>query len=52
MARRRRARRYNGRAVDLIDVVTLNTITELGELNAAMPMTPTGLEGLGLKRPR
>ncbi len=43
--------RYNGRAVDLIDVVTLNTITELGELNAAMPMTPTGLEGLGLKRP-
>ncbi|MBZ5601239.1 MAG: hypothetical protein LAO79_02930 [Acidobacteriia bacterium] len=44
--------KYNGRAVDLIDVVTLNTITELGELNMAMPMTPTGLEGLSLRRPK
>ncbi len=43
--------KYNGRAVDLIDIVTLNTITELGELNSAMPVTPTGLEGLGLHRP-
>jgi len=43
--------KYNGRTVDLIDIVTLNTITELGELNAAMPMTPTGIEGLGLHRP-
>jgi hypothetical protein len=43
--------KYNGRAVDLIDIVTLNTITELGELNAAMPVTPTGIEGLGFKRP-
>ena len=43
--------KYNGRTVDLIDIVTLNTITELGELNAAMPMTPTGLEGLHLHRP-
>jgi len=42
---------YDGRPVDLVDVVTLNTITELGELNAAMPVTPTGLEGLGLHRP-
>jgi hypothetical protein len=44
--------KYNGRPVDLIDVVTLNTITELGELNSAMPMTPTGLEGLGFRAPR
>jgi hypothetical protein len=43
--------KYNGRTVDVIDIVTLNTITELGELNAAMPVTPTGIEGLGLKRP-
>ena len=43
--------KYDGRAVDLVDIVTLNTITELGELNAAMPMTPTGIEGLGLHRP-
>jgi Phospholipase B len=43
--------RYDGRSVDLIDIVTLNTITELGELSAAMPVTPTGLEGLGFHRP-
>ena len=43
--------KYQDRAVDLIDIVTLNTITELGELNSAMPVTPTGLEGLGLHRP-
>ena len=35
-----------------MDVVTLNTITELGELNGAMPMTPSGLEGLNLMKPR
>ena len=40
------------RTVDLVDIVTLNTITELGELRAAMPMTPTGLEGIGFRRPR
>jgi len=44
--------KVNGRTIDLIDVVTLNTITELGELNSAMPMTPSGLEGLSLVRPR
>lgn len=43
--------KYQNRPVDLIDVVTLNTITELGELNSAMPVTPTGLEGLGFKAP-
>jgi len=41
-----------GRPIDLVDVVTLNTITELGELRAAMPMTPSGLEGLNLMKPR
>ncbi|HUA85355.1 MAG TPA: C45 family autoproteolytic acyltransferase/hydrolase [Bryobacteraceae bacterium] len=40
------------RRIDLVDVVTLNTITELGELHEAMPMTPTGLEGFGFRRPR
>lgn len=44
--------KVNGRTIDLIDVVTLNTITELGELQSAMPMTPSGLEGLNLVRPR
>ena len=36
----------------LLDAVTLYTSTELGELNMAMPMTPTGLEGLSLRRPK
>lgn len=44
--------KVNGRTIDLVDVVTLNTITELGELNGAMPMTPSGLEGLNLMKPR
>ncbi len=44
--------KYNGRAIDLVDVVTLNTITELGELNSAVVMTPTGLEGLGFRAPK
>lgn len=43
--------KYNGRPVDLIDIVTANTIVELGELNSAVRVTPTGLEGLGFKRP-
>lgn len=44
--------KVNGRTIDLVDVVTLNTITELGELRGAMPMTPSGLEGLNLMKPR
>jgi hypothetical protein len=44
--------KINGRTIDLIDVVTLNTNTELGELKSAMPMTPSGLEGLNLMKPR
>lgn len=43
--------KYNGRPVDLIDIVAANTIVELGELNSAVRVTPTGLEGLGFKRP-
>lgn len=43
--------KYEGRALDLIDIVAANTITELGELNQAVRMTPTGLEGLGLIAP-
>src|SRR5258706_8001432 len=44
--------KWAGRPVDLVDIVTANTITELGELRSAMPMTPSGLEGLNLIRPR
>jgi hypothetical protein len=43
--------KWDGRKVDLIDIVTANTITELGELQSAMPMTKTGLESLNLDKP-
>ena len=43
--------KWGDRPVDLVDIVTVNTITELGELRSAMPMTPSGLEGLDLRRP-
>ncbi len=43
--------KYDGRKIDLYDVVAANTTTELGLLNAAMPMTPTGLETLHLEPP-
>jgi hypothetical protein len=44
--------RWDGRRIDLIDIVTANTEVELGELRSALPMTPTGLEGLHLTSPR
>ena len=44
--------KWQGRRIDLIDIVTANTIVEMGELRSALPMTPTGLEGLHLKSPQ
>ena len=43
--------KWQDRRIDLIDIVTANTTVELGELRAALPMTPTGLEGLHLESP-
>ncbi|HYL76312.1 MAG TPA: C45 family autoproteolytic acyltransferase/hydrolase [Bryobacteraceae bacterium] len=43
--------KWEGRRIDLIDMVTANTTVELGELRNALPMTPTGLEGLHLESP-
>ena len=43
--------KWDDRKVDLVDIVAANTITELGELRSAMPMTPTGLESLHLEKP-
>jgi hypothetical protein len=43
--------KWDGRKIDLSDIVTANTITELSELRSAMPMTPTGLENLHLEKP-
>jgi len=43
--------KWLGRRIDLVDIVVANTTVELGELHGAMPMTPTGLEGLRFDRP-
>jgi hypothetical protein len=43
--------KWLGRRIDLVDIVAVNTTVELGELRNAMPMTPTGLEGLHLDAP-
>jgi hypothetical protein len=38
--------RYDGRPIDLLDVVALNSWAEVETLNSALEATPTGLEGL------
>jgi hypothetical protein len=38
--------RWLSRKLDLTDIVVANTTVEMGELRAAVNMTPTGLEGL------
>ena len=43
--------KWLNRRIDLVDIVVANTTVELGELDGAMPMTPTGLEDLHLERP-
>ncbi len=43
--------RWEGRPVDLTDIVVVNTTVELGELKEALPVTPNGLEGLRLLAP-
>lgn len=43
--------RWEGRRLDLTDMVVINTTVELSELNEAMQVTPSGLEGLHLTAP-
>ena len=43
--------RWEGRAIDLTDIVVVNTTVELGDLKEALPVTPNGLEGLHLSAP-
>jgi hypothetical protein len=43
--------RWEGRPIDLTDIVVVNTTVELGELKDALPVTPSGLEGLHLSAP-
>jgi hypothetical protein len=41
--------RYEGRAIDLVDIVALNAWPEIDTLDSALEATPTDLEGLKLK---
>jgi len=43
--------RWEGRRIDLADMVVVNTTVELGALSDAMQVTPSGLEGLHLIAP-
>src|SRR5580704_15553014 len=43
--------RWEGRAIDLTDIVVVNTTVELGELKEALPVTTNGLEGLHMTAP-
>jgi hypothetical protein len=43
--------RWEGRPIDLTDIVVVNTTVELGDLKEALPVTPNGLEGLHLSVP-
>ena len=43
--------RWEGRRLDLTDMVTVNTTVELGALSDALRVTPNGLEGLHLAPP-
>jgi phospholipase B-like protein len=43
--------RWEGRRIDLTDMVVVNTTVELGELSEAVEVTPSGLEGLHLDSP-
>ena len=43
--------KWHGRPVDLLDIVTANVIVELGDLQSALRITKTGLEGLGFAPP-
>jgi hypothetical protein len=43
--------RYEGRPIDLTDVVALNSWAEILTLDSALDATPTGLEGIRFPRP-
>jgi Phospholipase B len=43
--------KWGDRPIDLLDIVSANAFTDLETLHGAMPVTPTGLEGLKLQLP-
>jgi hypothetical protein len=42
---------WSGRRIDLTDIVVVNTTVELGSLEDALDITPSGLDGLNLDSP-
>jgi hypothetical protein len=44
--------RWEGRPIDLTDIVVVNTTVELSDLSSALAVTPNGLEGLRLAAPQ
>jgi hypothetical protein len=44
--------RYDGRAIDLVDIVALNAWPEIETLESALEATPTGLEGIRFPHPQ
>ena len=43
--------RWEGRPIDVTDIMVVNTTVELSDLSAALAVTPNGLEGLRLAAP-
>ena len=43
--------KWDSRAIDLLDIVTVNTVTEIDLVQSALTLTPTGLEGLNFRAP-
>ena len=43
--------RWQNRRIDLMDIVVANVTVEMGELQSAVRVTPTGLETLGFDKP-
>jgi hypothetical protein len=43
--------KWQGRRIDLVDIVVANVTVEMSELRSAMTTTPTGLEGLKFDSP-
>ncbi len=43
--------KFDGRSLDLVDVVALNSMIEIDFLDAGLDATPTGLEGMEFREP-
>jgi hypothetical protein len=43
--------KWQNRRIDLVDVAVANVTVEMGELNGAVRVTPTGIEGLRFDKP-